>query len=139
MRSKTKRMQRQATGLNIFLGIEFLLGVLLTSVIGYDRVHPTAVQVAVLIAHITVGTGILIAGAGWLFIVRRLPRLRMFAIGGFISVLIAFFSGSYATRTHSTPASVLEVVFFIVSFIIYGYSSALTTESRPPAIPPKGK
>ncbi len=130
MRSKTKRMQRQVTSLNIFLGVEFLLGVLLTSVVGYNHGHPTPLQVMVLMLHIIVGTGIIVAGSLWLFKVRRLPRLRLFAIGGLISVLIAFFSGSYATRVHSAPASVLEATFFIISFIVYGYSSALTTESK---------
>ncbi len=130
MGKKTKRMQRQVNILNTFLVIEFLLGVLLTSVVGYDHNHPTVLQIAILVTHIIVGTGIVIAGSLWLYISRHQPRLRTFAIGGLISALIAFFSGSYATRAHSTVASVLEAVFFIVAFIIYGYSSALTAEPR---------
>lgn len=133
MGKKTKQMQRQVTILNMFLGLEFLLGVLLTSVVGYDHLHPTVMQVTILVMHIIVGTGIVIAGALWLFYVRRQPKLRTFAIGGLLSVVIAFFSGSYATRTHSTVATVLEAVFFIVAFILYGFSSALTTGERPSA------
>lgn len=118
--------------LNTFLVIEFLLGVALTSVVGYDHNHPTALQITVLVTHIIVGTGIVVAASLWLYLARHQPKLRTVAIGGLISVLIAFFSGSYATRTHSTVASVLEAVFFIVAFILYGYSSALTTEPRSP-------
>lgn len=131
MSHKTKRMQRQVLALNIFLGIEFLLGVLLTSVVGYDYQHPSSLQTGILVTHIVVGTGIILAGLIWIYIVRKAPKLRTLAIGGLSSVLIAFISGSYATRVHSGAASIIQVVFFIVSFIIYGYSSALLTDPRP--------
>lgn len=130
-------MQRQVLSLNVFLGVEFLLGVLLTSVVGYNYQHPSALQVAILVSHIIVGSGIILAGIVWIYIVRQLPRLRALAMAGLASVLIAFVSGSYATRYHSNIISYMQTTFFIVSFVIYGYSSALLTDPRPSNKSPK--
>lgn len=124
MKEETKYVltKRQLFGLMNALTVEFILGVLLTTVLAYDPTKPNALQTTILVLHIIVGIGIIIGSIMRLVMAIRWHLLLPQAIIGIIGAFAAFGSGMEAARSGDDIAVLFMALGFIVALLAYGHS-----------------
>lgn len=113
---------RQLRGIMAFLVIEFVLGITLTTLIGYNQNKHSGVQTGFLIAHIVVGIGLLLGAIARLVVSIREKYLVVPSIVGLLSIVAAFVSGIIAANNSSGIAVFFMALFFVVAFVAYGSS-----------------
>lgn len=111
---------RQLTALLIALTIEFLLGVMLTTVVSYEPGSKSIAQSVILVLHVVLAAGILIGSIYRLIISIKHQSQLGSSLLGFLGILGAIASGLDASRTGSSTATFAMSVFFIIAFVAYG-------------------
>ncbi|HSW74927.1 MAG TPA: hypothetical protein VLG16_03585 [Candidatus Saccharimonadales bacterium] len=122
---------RQLTGLLVSLGIEFALGIVLTTILHYDPSKHSALQMLVLFLHIFVGVGILAGGIVRLVTAVKQQSLRIAAATGILSTCGAFGSGDVAAKAGNGLAVFVMAACFFVAFVAYGYSLLAVRQTLP--------
>jgi predicted permease len=122
---------RQLTGLLVALGVEFVLGIVLTTVLHYDPGKHDSLQMLVLFLHIFVGVGILAGGIVRLVAAVKQQSLRIAAATGLLNTCGAFGSGDVATKAGSGLAVFVMAACFFVAFVAYGYSLLAVRQTLP--------
>ncbi len=120
--SQIRTANRQLKGLVIALGIEFILGVILTTLVSYDSSKHSAVQTGFLVAHVVVAIGIIVGAIIQVVMSIKWRTLRAAASIGLLGAVGAFGSGEAAVKNGSNVAVFVMAMCFIVAFICYGYS-----------------
>ncbi len=105
------------------LMLEFVLGVLLTTVIAYNPATPTALQTTLLVLHMLVGT-VLFFGAFIHFLNSRGTQGGPTPLVGFLSIIGAFATGGIAAGNGSDVAVLAMALFFGTALIAYGLNYA---------------
>ncbi len=131
--SENPRVQRglrmQATFLIIFLVIQYILGMVTNLFVHFpdttvmDQLWAFARTQGLIVAHIIVGTGLLIGSVA--FVVRsvrsRSRRWITSAVIGLIAILAAFIGGVTFTSTQADGYSLLMALSAIAAFLSYGW------------------
>lgn len=113
---------RSLRGLISALFLEFILGVLLTTVISYDPNKHSATQTTVLVAHVVVAVGLLVGSIAHIFVARNLHVLGPKPTIGFLCIVGAFISGGAAVPHGNSLAVMCMAFFFGAAIINYGLS-----------------
>jgi hypothetical protein len=116
------RVQRAVGRLLVMLLAEFVLGVLLTTVISFDPTKHGVVQTVVLTAHILLGIGLLVGSFAHILTSRRSRLLGANPTLGFLLILGAFASGSVATNNGNNVAVLFMALCFGAAITVYGLS-----------------
>lgn len=106
------------------LMLEFVLGVLLTTVVAYDPTNPTTLQTSLLVTHMLVGAGLFVGSLIHVFASHDAHILGFKPLIGFACVLGAFITGGIAAGTGSDVAVLLMALFFGAAVAQYGISYA---------------
>jgi len=122
---------RQLTGLLVALGVEFVLGIVLTTVLRYDPGKHSTLQMLVLFLHIFVGVGVLAGGIARLVTAFKQQALRIAAATGLLGTCGAFGSGDVAAKAGSSLAVFVMTACFFVAFAAYGYSLLAVRQTLP--------
>lgn len=116
--------------LSALLTLQFLLGVILSTLIDYDPKHRTAVQIVFLVLHIVVAVFLSAASVYRLVTAFSWGFLRLHSGIGFISVLTALISGGISAANANKVAVFMMALGFLAAFGAYGYSmSAISRKS----------
>jgi len=102
--------------------LEFVLGVVLTTVIAYDPTNPTTLQTSLLVAHMLVGAALFFGSLVHVFTSRDAHILGPRPLIGFVCILGAFIAGGIAAGTGSDVAVLLMALFFGGAISLYGTS-----------------
>jgi hypothetical protein len=122
MDTKVKaKTRRQLIGLLSVLALEFIFGVILTTLINFDPTKQSTVQTVFIVIHIIIGLGITIGALIQLVVSLKNRYLRGASTVGLISVLGAMTTGSIAARDSANTAVFLMALFFLIAFAAYGY------------------
>ena len=115
--------QKQVQAMMGLLSLQFILGVLLTTIIDYIPHKQTAVQVTFLVLHIIVAAALfalslvrVITGYKW----RIAPT---HALIGFIAIITALVSGGIAAANGNSVAVFLMAIGILVAFSSTGQST----------------
>lgn len=119
---KYRIVERAVTWLLIMLIAEFVLGTLLTTVIGYNPHKHSAVQTTILVAHIALGVGLMFGSFAHILTSRSSHLLGVKPVIGFLSIAGAFSSGVVAAKNGNNSAVLLMALFFGVGIVTYGLS-----------------
>jgi hypothetical protein len=119
---KRLMLKKLVAWLLMSLMLEFVLGVLLTTVVNYDPTKPTGLQTNLLVAHMLVGALLFIGSLIHVFMSRDAHVLGIKPLLGFISILVAFTAGGVAAGTGSDIAVLLMALFFGAAITVYGIS-----------------
>jgi uncharacterized membrane protein HdeD (DUF308 family) len=131
-RAKQVRFTKaQLIGLNIALAVEFILGITLATVINFTPGKNDATQAGFLIAHIVIGTGLIIGGIARLVIALRFRMLRVVSGIGLLGMIGAFATGAVNADNGSTVMAFLMGLFFIVALAVYGYGASAVGQDAP--------
>jgi hypothetical protein len=120
------KTKKQLTELIATLGLQFLLGVALTTVIEYEPQSTSMTQKAVLGAHIFLGVYILVIASLRVARAQRLKRLVPESWLGLVAIIVAFGTGSIAMRSGNAWATLAMAVGFVVAFAAYFVSLSKT-------------
>lgn len=123
-------IERAVTWIAIMLLAEFVLGVLLTTVVGYNPHKRTGVQTGILIAHALVGIGLVAGSLAHIFTSRKAQLLGVKPILGFVFIVGAFASGGVAASNGSNVAVLFMALFFVAAFVTYGLSYVKVKSAR---------
>jgi uncharacterized membrane protein HdeD (DUF308 family) len=120
--------KRQLQGLLNALTLEFILGVILTTVVGYDPTKPNAFQTTILVLHIIIAIGIIIGSIMRIAMSIRWHTLLPQAVIGIIGVAVAFGSGMAAANDGNDIAVLLMSLGFITALLAYGHGLFTLTD-----------
>jgi hypothetical protein len=115
-------VERAVRWLIIMLMTEFVLGVLLTTVINYSPHSHSRLQLLVLILHIVLGVGLTIGSFAHILTSRSSHLLGIKPLIGFLCIVGALISGSIAAKTGTAAAVLIMALLFAVAIINYGVS-----------------
>ncbi len=121
-KAQIRTANRQLKGLIISLAIEFILGVILTTLVNYDSSKHSAAQTGFLVAHVVVAVGIIVGAIIQTVMSIKWHALRAASSIGLLSSVGAFASGEAAAKNGSDIAVFVMAMCFITAFICYGYS-----------------
>ena len=125
--TSTQKMIFMILGTLIF---EFVLGVLLTTVIAYDPSSPNGFQTTILVLHMIVGA-VLFFGGFIHLLNSRGTHIGPTPVIGFSSIVGAFVTGGIAAGNGSDIAVLLMALFFSAAIVAYGinYATSMTKKS----------
>lgn len=115
--AKTKKQLKELVAV---LTVQFILGVLLTTVIDYNADKATTVQNIVLGTHIFLGVYILVIASIRLTKAYQWKTLIKESWWGLGSVIVAFSAGSVASQNGNTWATLVMALGFVVALLSYG-------------------
>lgn len=110
--------------------IEFIVGVLLTTVIAYDPSTQNWFQTTILVIHMIIGA-VLFFGSFIHLLNSRKTHAGPTPLIGFISIIGAFITGGIAAGNGSDVAVLLMALFFAAAIVAYGinYATLLNKKS----------
>lgn len=119
---KYQVVERAVKWLIIMLLAEFVLGTLLTTVIGFTPDKHSAMQNTVLIAHIILGVVLIVGSLAHIFTSRSSHLLGIKPFLGFLFIIGAFASGSEAAKNGNNVAVLIMALCFGAAIVTYGLS-----------------
>lgn len=125
--AKTERSLQRLQGMLI---TEFVLGVILTTVLDYNPEEPNTLQTIVLAAHIFVGVGLIIASIVHLVAARKEKLLGAKPWIGLFLILGANGAGSVAAQSGDDTAVLTMALCFIGALAVYGRSYVLAKTGK---------
>jgi cytochrome b561 len=113
---------RQNIAILVMLIIEFILGVLLTTVVPYHANNVSTAHKILLDVHI--GLGVLLLGAAIVRLVLACKQRKLITLSavGLVALVGAFGSGEASIHGGGNTAVLLMALFFIAALIVYGTS-----------------
>lgn len=121
--------ERQVRGLTVLLSVQFILGIILTTLINYDPHKSSAAQTTFLVLHIIVAAGLFAGSVFRLITSIRWDYLQIHSFVGLLAIVGALISGGIAAANGSGVAVFLMALGIMVAFGAYGNSaSALTRQ-----------
>lgn len=117
--NKTKKQLRELVAT---LTLEFVLGVILTTVVDFDPSKTSTVQTIILVSHILLGVYILVIAVLRLAKAYKLSALIVESWVGLISIIVALSSGGMAAQNGDSVATMIMAFSFVVALLAYGKS-----------------
>jgi len=125
--------ERQLKAITALLSLQFILGVVLATLIDYDPHKPTAAQTTFLVLHIIGAVALLAAAVVRIIYSIKMGSLLAHSTAGLASVIGLMIAGGIAAGTGNDVAVFIMSLGFIFAFGAYGYSlSALRDIGRAP-------
>lgn len=122
---RLKLAQKQVQAMMGLLSLQFIIGVLLTTIIDYNPNKTTAVQTTFLILHIIVAAALfaislvrVITGYKW----RIAPTQ---ALIGFVAIISALVSGGVAAANGNSVAVFMMAIGILIAFSSTGQSTGV--------------
>jgi len=125
--------QKQLQGIFGMLSLQFILGVVLTTLIDYNPDKPSAVQVVFLVLHIIVAVGLLVSAVVRLVSSIKWGYQQTISAVGFLAIIDAMVAGIVAAANGDDVAVFMMALGFIVAFSAYGNSIGAITRRMPAA------
>lgn len=134
------KLTRQAIGLTLGLGLEFLLGMAANLFVSFpdttneEQLWNFAGSQALIVTHIVVGT-LLVLGALMLVVSAWRAKQLVWKVGsgiGFGAMLLAWVSGREFVASQSDGASFAMAIFFLIAALAY-VATLYSTMSKPSA------
>lgn len=115
-------MERALKWIIIMLLAEFILGVLLSTVINFEPHKHSAVQDAVLALHVIIGIGLVIGSVAHAITSRKSHFLGLKPVKGIVFIAAAFIAGGISTDNGNSWAALIMALSFGAAITNYGLS-----------------
>lgn len=102
--------------------VEFILGVLLTTVINYQPHKHSVLQTTVLVAHIVVGLALIVASIAHAITSRSSHLLGLKPLKGVVFIVAAFIAGGLSADSGNSWAILIMALCFGAAITNYGLS-----------------
>ena len=119
---KYHMIERALRWLLIMLLVEFILGVLLTTVMNYEPNKHSVLQTTVLVIHILIGIALLVGSIAHVFTSRSSKLLGMNPVKGVIFIMAAFIAGGISADSGNSWAVLVMALCFGAAITNYGLS-----------------
>lgn len=120
--TKYPMVERAVRWIVIMLLAEFVIGTILTTVVGYEPHKQSGVQIGFLAAHVVVGIGLLVGSFVHMLTSRRAHLLGPKPLIGFLCIVGAFAAGGASVDSGSNTATLTMALFFAAALVTYGLS-----------------
>ena len=117
--------QKQVQAMMGLLSLQFILGVLLTTIIDYNPHKQTALQVIFLVLHIIVAAALFALSLVRVITGYKWHIARTQALIGFIAIITALISGGIAAANGNSVAVFLMAIGILVAFSSTGQSTGV--------------
>lgn len=117
-----RTIERTLKWIIILLLVEFILGVLLTTVINFQPHKYSALQTIVLALHIIIGIALIAGSIAHVITTRSSNLLGLKPIKGVIFTLTAFIAGGISTDSGNSWAVLIMALGFGAAITNYGLS-----------------
>ena len=126
--TNSAKTKKQLGELVAVLTLQFILGVLLTTVIEFEPDASSLSQKIVLIAHMFLGGYLLVIAA--IRIIRSYQWKSLIAESwiGLFAIVVAFGAGSISAQNGNEWAALIMSLGFVVAFLAYGKSLLATNK-----------
>jgi cytochrome c biogenesis protein CcdA len=115
-------MERALKWIIVLLLVEFILGVLLTTVIDFQPHKHSALQTIVLISHIIIGIALIAGSIAHAITSRKSHLLGLKPLKGIIFILTAFIAGGISVDNGNSWAVLVMALGFGAAITNYGLS-----------------
>lgn len=124
--TNSAKTKKQLGELVAVLTLQFILGVLLTTVIEFEPDANSLSQKIILIAHMFLGGYLLVIAAIRIIRSYQWRLLIVESWVGLLAIIVAFGAGSISAQNGNEWATLIMSLGFVVAFLAYGRSLLVT-------------